>query len=82
MKKSFSRLAIKGWGWLDYFQLIHSIFFAFFGLLILIRLGTHVTLLGLLVGGSFLLFGLYRLKYFIQFFSRYYLKTGKGSSLR
>jgi hypothetical protein len=78
----FLALLFKGWRWVDYFQLIHSIAFCFFGFLILIKLGIGASFLGYLVGGSFLFFGLYRLKYFILFLNRAYLEIRKGSPIQ
>jgi hypothetical protein len=75
-----SRL-FKDWRWVDYFQLFHSIAFCCFGFLILIKLGVGASFLGYLVGGSFLFFGLYRLKYFILFLNRAYVEIRKGSPI-
>jgi hypothetical protein len=75
-------LLFKGWRWVDYFQLVHSIAFCCFGFLILVKLDAGASFLGYLVGGSFLFFGLYRLKFYILFFNRAYLEIRKGSPIQ
>jgi hypothetical protein len=70
-------LLFRNWRWVDYFQFVHSIAFVCFGILILIRLGSGSSFPGYLVGGSFLFFGLFRLKYFILQWSRTFLEARK-----
>jgi hypothetical protein len=79
MIRTISQLFLN-WRWVDKVQLVHSVAFICFGFLILVRLGGHGTLLGYLVGGSFLFFGLYRFRYFVQSFNRIYLETRKNTS--
>ena len=71
----------KGWKWGDYFQLVHSLAFVFFGFLILVRLKKQDSSLGYVVGLSFLFFGLYRLRLFIDYFSKMAKEQKKDSLL-
>ncbi|MBI1819227.1 MAG: hypothetical protein HYR81_02725 [Nitrospirae bacterium] len=66
----YLRGLFKGWRWSDYFQFIHSAAFSVFGALILMRVGSRMSFAGYLIGGSFLLFGLYRLKFFVSWFNK------------
>lgn len=55
--------------WRDYVQIVNTILFVILGVVILLRVSLReMTLLGLVVGGGFLLFGLYRLRAIWRFF--------------
>lgn len=57
--------------WYDYIQIINTGFFILLGLAILIRLALgEITVLGVVVGAGFLLFGLCRLRAIWIFFRR------------
>ncbi|HXF04319.1 MAG TPA: hypothetical protein VNM72_02765 [Blastocatellia bacterium] len=57
--------------WYDYIQIINTGFFIVLGLVILIRLAlSQITVMGVIVGAGFLLFGFYRLRAIWIFFRR------------
>jgi len=55
---------------LDYYQILVSILLAVFGIWILLRelLQGRLIVMAWVLGGSFLAFGLYRLKYVVDYF--------------
>ncbi|MBI1822254.1 MAG: hypothetical protein HY036_08030 [Nitrospirae bacterium] len=72
----------KEWRWGDYVQLIHSLGFVLFGFLILVRLRKQDASLGYVIGLSFLSFGLYRIKLFIDYFRKVYGDSKKEFLIR
>jgi hypothetical protein len=78
----YLRSLFKEWRWSDYLQFIHSVAFSVFGALILMRVGTRISFAGYLIGASFLLFGLYRLKFFVSWFNKVHQEIKRSSPVQ
>ena len=74
------QLILQEWSWKDYIQLVNTAAFSFFGLVILFRIGPGGSAAGFLLGFAFLGFGIFRARFYMNWFKQNGMKEPKGPS--